>query len=153
MKIEALNSACSLHRHTMPSLFKEFLIIIALTLIGSAYSLVHELAPRPWAEPTLAAGEIQLADAQAMNVIWLDARPIAAFEAAHIPDALFFDEGDWDSGLMTLMDAWLTQPRPIVVYCGSESCGTSQRVAERLRTALPDAEIYSLKGGWDAWQQ
>jgi hypothetical protein len=39
------------------------------------------------------------------------------------------------------------------VYCGSESCGTSKRIAERLRESLPDAEIYSLKGGWDAWVQ
>ncbi|MGZ0656900.1 rhodanese-like domain-containing protein [Coraliomargarita sp. W4R72] len=137
----------------MPSLFKEFLIIAALTLIGAAYSLVDELSPRPWAEPELAAGEIQLADAQALDVIWLDARPIEEFEENHIPGALFFDEGDWDMGLITLMDAWLMQPRPIVVYCGSESCGTSQRVAEGLRATLPDAEIYSLKGGWDAWQK
>jgi rhodanese-related sulfurtransferase len=137
----------------MVSLLKEFLIIAALTLIGAAYSLIGGLSPLPWAEPELAAGEIHLVDAQTLDVIWLDARTIEEFEADHIPDALFFDEGDWDTGLMTLMNAWLMQPRPIVVYCGSESCGTSQRVAEGLRAALPDAEIYSLKGGWDAWQQ
>lgn len=136
----------------MPSLCKEFLVIAVLTLIGATYSLVGELAPLPWAEPELAAGEIRLSDAQALDVIWLDARPYEEYEADHIPDALFFDEGDWDTGLISLMDAWLMQPRPIVVYCGSESCGTSQRVAEGLRAALPAAEIYSLKGGWDAWQ-
>jgi len=54
---------------------------------------------------------------------------------------------------MELMGAWLPAPRPIIVYCGSESCGTSKRIAERLREALPDAEIYSLKGGWDAWSK
>jgi rhodanese-related sulfurtransferase len=136
----------------MTALFKEFLIIAVLTLIGTAYSLVGGLAPLPWAEPELAAGEIYLADAQTLDVIWVDARPFEEFEEDHIPDALFFDEGDWDTGLISLMDAWLMQARPIVVYCGSESCGTSQRVAEGLRAALPDAEIYSLKGGWDAWQ-
>jgi rhodanese-related sulfurtransferase len=137
----------------MPSLFKEFLIIAVLTLIGAAYSLVDDFSPLPWAEPELAAGEIRLSDAQALDVIWLDARPLNEFEEDHIPSALFFDEGDWDTGLIHLMEAWLMQPRPIVVYCGSESCGTSQRVAEGLRAALPEAEIYSLKGGWDAWQK
>ncbi|MDQ8196151.1 rhodanese-like domain-containing protein [Coraliomargarita sp. SDUM461004] len=136
----------------MASLFKEFLTIGTLTLIGAIYSLVGGLAPRPWAEPELAAGEIYLDDAQALNVIWLDARTYAEYETDHIPNALFFDEGEWDTGLISLMDAWLMQPRPIVVYCSSESCGTSQRIAEGLRKALPEAEIYSLKGGWDAWQ-
>ncbi|HBR93638.1 MAG TPA: hypothetical protein DEA90_05680 [Opitutae bacterium] len=136
----------------MASLIKECIIIAALTLIGAAYSLVGGFSPLPWAEPELAAGEIQLADAQALEVIWLDARPIEEFEEDHIPEAIFFDEGDWDTGLVRLMETWLMQPRPIVVYCGSESCGTSQRVAEGLRAALPEAEIYSLKGGWDAWQ-
>jgi len=137
----------------MPALFREFFIITLLALTGSAYSLYHGLSPLPWAEPALAAGEIRLADAQALEVIWLDARPINEFEEDHIPGALFFDEGDWEMGLIGLMDAWLLQPRPIIVYCGSESCGTSKRIAEGLRTALPDAEIYSLKGGWVAWQK
>ena len=137
----------------MPTLFRELFIIAALTAIGTAFSLYHGWAPLPWAEPELAAGEIRLADAQALDVIWLDARPLEDFEADHIPGALYIDEADWDSGLLSLMEAWLTEPRPIVVYCGSESCGTSQRVAERLREALPEAEIYSLKGGWDAWVQ
>lgn len=134
-------------------MFREFSIILLLTLIGSAFSLYHGLAPLPWAEPELDAGEIRLADAQALDVIWLDARSYEEFEEGHIPDAIHFDEGDWDMGLVALMDAWLNQPRPIIIYCGSESCGTSKRVADRLREALPEAEIYSLKGGWDAWQK
>lgn len=134
-------------------MLREFCIILLLTVIGAAYSLVSGLSPLPWAEPVLEAGEIRLADAQALDVIWIDARPIEEFESDHIPDALFFDEGDWDTGLIELMDAWLMQPRPIIIYCGSESCGTSKRIAERLRAALPDAEIYNLKGGWDAWQK
>ena len=133
------------------AIFREFFLILLLSAVGAAFSLYHGWAPLPWVEPKLAAGEIRLVDAQALDVIWLDTRPVYAFESGHIPDALFFDEADWDSSLMGLMEAWLSEPRPIVVYCGSENCGTSQRVAGRLRGALPDAEIYSLKGGWDAW--
>lgn len=134
----------------MATLFRELSLIALLTALGATFSLYHEWAPLPWAEPALAAGEIA-DDARALDVIWLDARPLDEFESEHIAGAIFFNEADWDSGLMRLMEVWLTQPRPIVVYCGSENCGTSQRVAERLREALPDAEIYSLKGGWDVW--
>lgn len=132
-------------------MIREFTIIALLTVLGSAFSLYHGWAPLPWAEPEIEAGEILLVDAKALEVIWLDARSIEAFEEEHIPGAIFFDESNWDSGVFALMEAWLSQPRPIVIYCGSASCGTSKRVAERLRESLPEAEIYSLKGGWDAW--
>ena len=105
------------------------------------------------AKPELEAGEIYLADAQALNAIWVDARAIKEFEQSHLPATLFFDESDWDTGLFELMNTWLLQPRPIVIYCGTEACGTSKRIAERLRKSLPDAEIYSLKGGSATWQE
>jgi rhodanese-related sulfurtransferase len=137
----------------MPRVFREILIITALTILGAAFSLFSGLAPSPWAEPTLAAGEIRLVDARALEVLWLDARSTADFKRGHIPDAIQLSEANWDDGIIALMNTWLPNPRPIVVYCGSASCGTSKRIAERLRAELPDAEIYSLKGGWDAWIQ
>ncbi len=134
-------------------MLRELCIILLLTVIGIAYSLVGGLSPLPGVEPGLEAGEIYLSDAQALNAIWVDARRIKEFEESHLPGALFFDESDWDTGLLELMNIWLIQPRPIVVYCKGEDCGTSKRIAERLRKSLPDAEIYSLKGGSAAWQE
>ena len=124
-----------------------------LTVIGIASSLVGGLSLLSGAEPELEAGEIYLADAQALNAIWVDAREVEEFEESHLPGALFFDESDWETGLFELMNTWLMQPRPIVIYCGTEACGTSKRIAERLRKSLPDAEIYSLKGGSATWQE
>jgi rhodanese-related sulfurtransferase len=134
-------------------ILKQCLIVVALSLTGAGYSLFSGIAPLPWSEPVLAAGEIRPADAKALEAIWLDARPLEEYEQAHIPDAIFFDEAAWDASLVDLMNLWIATPRPIIVYCGSEGCGTSQRIADRLREALPDGEIYSLKGGWDAWKQ
>ena len=127
------------------------MIIAALTVLGAAFSLCSGLSPLPWAEPELAAGEIQLVDARALDVLWIDARSEADFQTDHIPGALLLNDDNWETGIVELMGAWLMQPSPIIVYCGSESCDTSKRIADRLREALPDAEIYSLKGGWDAW--
>jgi len=135
----------------MARFFREISCIIALTLLGAAFSLFSGLASRPWAEAELAAGEIRPTDARALQVIWIDARSAADYRTEHIPAAIYLNQEHWETGIIELMDAWLTQPRPIVVYCGSAGCGTSKRIAERLREALPDAEIYSLKGGWDAW--
>ena len=134
-------------------MLREFCIILLLTMIGVAYSLVGGLSPLVGVGPELEAGEIHLADAQAVNAIWLDARAIKEFEESHLPGALFFDESDWDAGLLELMNTWLIHPRPIVIYCESNSCDTSKRIAKRLRESLPDAEIYSLKGGSTAWQE
>ena len=135
------------------SMLRELCIILLLTVIGLAYSLVGGLSPQTGVETELQAGEIYLADAQALNAIWVDARTIKEFEESHLPGALFLDENGWDTGLLELMDIWLIQPRPIVIYCGTEACETSKRIAERLRKSLPDAEIYSLKGGSIAWQE
>jgi rhodanese-related sulfurtransferase len=134
-------------------MLRELCIILLLTVIGIAYSLVGGLSPQPGAGPELQAGEIYLADAQTLNAIWVDVRAVEEFEESHLPGALFFDESDWDAGLLELMNIWLIQPRPIVIYCEGEDCGTSKRIAERLRKSLPDAEIYSLKGGSVAWQE
>ena len=135
----------------MARFFREISCIIALTLLVAAFSLFSGLASPPWAEAELAAGEIRPTDARALQVIWIDARSAADYRTEHIPAAIYLNQEHWETGIIELMDAWLTQPRPIVVYCGSAGCGTSKRIAERLREALPDAEIYSLKGGWDAW--
>jgi rhodanese-related sulfurtransferase len=136
----------------MRTLFHEFLLIFALVVIGAVYSLVSGLAPLPWAAPELKAGEIRVEDARALDLIWLDAREHEAYASNHIPDAIWFDPNDFEAGLLKLMDAWLADPRPIVVYCSSQSCQTSYMIAEELRDALPNAEIYSLKGGWDEWK-
>ena len=134
-------------------MLREFCIILLLTIIGIAYSLVGGFSPLAGVKPELEAGEIHLADAQALKVIWVDARAIEEFEERHLPGALLFDESDWDAELLKLMNTWLIQPRPIVIYCGGEGCETSKRIAERLRKSMPKAEIYSLKGGSAVWQE
>jgi len=114
---------------------------------------VSGLAPKPWSEPEIGPNEIRLVDAQSLSVIWVDARSYSDFEISHAPEAIFYDQGDPASSMASILEQWLIDPRTIVVYCSDAGCGTSKKVAEELRTNLPDAEIYSLKGGWDAWSE
>jgi 3-mercaptopyruvate sulfurtransferase SseA len=134
-------------------MLREFCIILLLAGLGIAYSLVGRLSPLPSVSQELEAGEIRMADAKVLSAIWVDAGGMKKFEERHIPEALLLDEDDWDAGLFELMNTWLIEPRPIVIYCESEACGKSKRIAKRLRESLPDAEIYSLKGGNAAWQE
>lgn len=133
----------------MLSFLKELALITGLTLLGIAYSLMRGEAPPPWAAPELEAGEIRLADAAVLEPIWVDARSEAAYTSKHMEGALLLNEANWEEQIIELMGRWLESPRPIVIYCASESCGTSKRIADRLRGDLPDAEIYSLHGGWN----
>lgn len=124
-----------------------------LTAIGSAYSLISGLAPLPWAEPEIGPNEIRLQDARVLDVIWVDARSEAEFATEHAPEAIFYDPGDPGGSMALVLENWLMEPRVIVVYCSDEGCGTSKKIADELRANLPDAEIYSLKGGWAAWSE
>lgn len=132
-------------------MLREFIVIALLTILGTAYSLFSGLAPLPWAEPELEAGEIRLEDAQALDIIWVDARSDEAYAEAHAPDALLYQQSDPAGSMANILERWFKNPRVIVVYCSDESCGTSKKIAEELRANIPDAEIYSLKGGWSAW--
>lgn len=132
---------------------REFGIISVLTFLGAAFSLSSGIMPLPWKAPELAAGEIRLQDVLALDVIWIDARNKSDYDSGHIPDAILLNNSNWDAGIDDLMNAWLTIPRTVVVYCSSEQCDTSKQIAQKLRNALPEAEIYSLKGGWEAWKK
>ena len=122
-----------------------------ITLCGAAFSLSSERMPPPWKTPKLDAGEIGLNDARVLNVIWIDAREKADYDTGHIPGAVLLNELNWEDGLGSLVSEWLSDTRPIIVYCSSRQCDASKRIAQQLREALPEAEIYSLKGGWEAW--
>jgi rhodanese-related sulfurtransferase len=138
---------------SMPKLLKEFIIIALLTSLGSAYSLVSGLAPLPWVEPEIGPNEIRVEDARVLDVIWIDARSAEDFADRHIPGALFYDQSDPSGSMAQVLEQWLQVPRVIVVYCADEGCGTSRKLAEELRQNLPEAEIYSLRGGWEAWSE
>lgn len=101
----------------------------------------------------LADDEVTLATALAWEkaVLWVDARSQADFEAQHIPGAVWLSAGEWEAGLFEVLervpeDGW------VVVYCGSERCGASREVADRLRDEVGLKRVVVLHGGWDAWK-
>jgi rhodanese-related sulfurtransferase len=107
---------------------------------------------RPPAERDLAyPPEISVRAARALDeVLWVDAREAADYDAGHIPGAIPLPPGEWEAYFDGFLDEWNPE-RPVVVYCSSLKCEASKEVGRRLTNELDEGRIYILKGGWEAW--
>lgn len=132
-------------------LSRQFAILFGIALLGAIIaSLLHD-SPEPADAKPLADGEISYGNAVAIDPLWVDARSRSEYEVGHLYGALHFDEDRWDASLVALAGAWLARRQPpVVIYCADIACGTSKHLASRLRVAMPDMEVYSLQGGWEA---
>ena len=83
------------------------------------------------------------------RVVWIDARKGTDYRQGHVKGAFLLNEQEdffallepiW-SEIQNLSDL------PFVVYCGSEACASSRKVANRLRDSIGIAEVYILSGG------
>ncbi len=102
--------------------------------------------------PAWNSDEVQVAVAEDLRdrVLWVDARPPAEYELAHIPGAIALHEETWDEELGALLDVW-TPEKVVVVYCSTLSCQTSHDVAKRLREEVALKDVRVLAGGWESW--
>jgi 3-mercaptopyruvate sulfurtransferase SseA len=85
------------------------------------------------------------------EVIFLDTRPLNAFEHEHIDHAISFSVENWDSSVGTFLDKWYPGT-PIIIYCGNISCGLSKQLAIYLLHELPESKVFFLSGGFAKWQ-
>jgi rhodanese-related sulfurtransferase len=125
-----------------------FLVGLALLAAFVSYRLsptAHLESPRE-----IALEEIPAAFPRE-KILWIDARPAAAFAEKHLPGAVWLAEEAWEEGLPKFVEAW-TPGQPIVVYCSSLQCGSSHSVARRLVREFNATRVHYLKGGWDALQ-
>lgn len=122
------------------------LLVAGLAAFGAA-----RFRPAP-NTPALDEGEIsvEMARAAAMESLFVDARPAAAFAQRHIPGAVSLPEGDWERQLPVFVARW-TPDRRVIVYCDNPQCGASRSVARRLREEVGVPDVVALRGGWVAW--
>jgi len=83
------------------------------------------------------------------EALFADARPIVAYEAGHIQNALHLEPGaveEWAEKLI----ANYAPDQPIITYCEGEQCRLSLELAERL-TWLGYEKVFYLVDGWGQW--
>lgn len=136
--------------------FAQLAVLVAVSASAAGVTwLVNgppEKAPVLQCDPSqIADDQICLADVSG-NVLWVDARPRAEWEEDSVEGSILWnlDPGENQQtfeaeAAMKLLDAEL-----VVVYCGSEACGTSRQVADRIRAMQLGPTVKVLFGGWEA---
>jgi rhodanese-related sulfurtransferase len=132
-------------------------IVLAAILAAAGTHFLHPKAPTWYAtQEPLKEDEVTMAlirERWQGDVLWVDARPRKEYESGHVPEALLLNEQEADQLLFDYFEKLQDNKKPIVVYCGSEACQASRKMADYLRERLPGTEIWVLKGGWKAWQE
>jgi rhodanese-related sulfurtransferase len=135
------------------SLLRQSLLLLGLALLPAAGQALYLRDAVSWRSPVPASEMVTLADARGWgsNAIWIDARPEEEFAQDHIPGATLLNEDRWNELLPQMLAVWSPEKR-VVVYCSSESCGSSREVARRLRNDAQLKNVFVLEGGWEAWK-
>jgi rhodanese-related sulfurtransferase len=132
------------------------LILLATLVAATGTHFLHPRAPQWFVkDEPLAADEVTLDSIQQKwhgDVLWIDARPREAFDAAHIPGALMLNEQAADALMFEHIETLQNNTKPVVVYCDGHACQASRKMAAYLRERLPGSAIYVLRGGWKAWE-
>jgi len=90
---------------------------------------------------------------QSGKVLIFDVRPSFIYQLGHIPGAINWPRGRFESQLV-LQESRIQQAaaagKPVVLYCTDLACPDAREVATRL--AARGHAVAVLEGGWDAWQ-
>ncbi len=136
----------------MRSLLRQSFLILSLALLPGVGQALYDRNKVSWQTPIAASEMVTVAQARGWvdNAIWIDARPAEEFDQKHVPGAILLNEDRWNELLPQLLTTWSPE-KHVVVYCSSESCGSSREVARKLREEAGLKNVFVLEGGWEAW--
>jgi len=134
------------------SLLRQTVLLLGLAFLPAAGQALYFHDKISWHSPVSASEMVTVANALGWrsNAIWIDARPEEEFAKEHVPGAILLNEDRWNELLPQMLAMWSPEKR-VVVYCSSESCGSSREVARRLREEARLKNVFVLEGGWEAW--
>jgi rhodanese-related sulfurtransferase len=139
------------------ALRQALLLILLASAAGATAFWLHPRAPALYLiEEPLQPDEVTLKNISQHwkgDVIWLDARPRDQYATAHIPGARLLNEQNFDEQLLEMLDILQTNTKPIIIYCGGQTCEASRHVREKLLSRVPieHEKCLVLKGGFPAW--
>jgi rhodanese-related sulfurtransferase len=126
-------------------------LLVAALVPALLAAVLHPRRPA-WSRAPAEAPRVTWSEVAAWPgpVLFVDARPPAAFARRHIPGALSLSEPQWETQLPGFIRAWEPGSR-VVVYCDDRACDASESVARRLRRELGIDRVFVLQGGWSTW--
>lgn len=137
-------------------MIREALILLFCALLAAAGT--HYLHPRAPAwyltEEAIPDDEITLEEIASKwhgDVLWIDARLREQYEAGHVPGALLLNEQEVNQLMLEHFEKLQDNKKPIIIYCGSETCQASHKIKAYLKERMPIEEIHVLHGGWKTW--
>lgn len=136
--------------------WKQIGLLLAFALVAGVVSAILHPRRPPWFEVADAAAmrwSISSEKAKSLSidaeVVWIDARSRANYEADHIPGAILLNPEEWGELLFESQESLQAAfDRPVIVYCDGEACTRSAEVGERLRELMGLSPVYVLKGDW-----
>jgi rhodanese-related sulfurtransferase len=136
--------------------FAQFAVVGVISLAGAGGSWLLRKAPEEnpafVCDPEkIRADEICLADVKG-NALWIDARSRGEWRENGLKGSILWnmDPKEDPNAMEAEAAPHIAAAELVVVYCGSEKCGTSREVAERIRKLGFGPEVKTLFGGWDA---
>ena len=137
----------------MRASFRQIVFLLSLAFLPGVVQALYYRDKVSWQTPVAASEMVTVQKARewGANVIWVDARPDEEFEREHIPGAISLNEDRWNELLPQMLTTWSPE-KQVVVYCSSESCGSSREVARKLREQARLKNVFVLEGGWEAWR-
>ena len=136
----------------MKALLRQSVFLVGLALLPAVGQALYYKDKVSWQTPVAASEMVTVAQARSSDAIWIDARPQGEFESEHVPGALLLNEDRWNELLPQVLAVWAPEKR-LIVYCSSESCGSSREIAHRLRKEAGLTNVFVLEGGWEAWKK
>lgn len=127
---------------------------LSLAAAGGSWLLKGEPKPKPvftCDRDKIRKDEICLADVTG-NVLWIDGRSRGEWQANGIKGSILWNMDAKEDPTIFEAEAapHIAAAELVVVYCGSEKCGTSREVADRVRRMELGPPVKVLHGGWDA---
>ncbi len=133
----------------------QFSVVAGLTLAGAAATWLIEPPSETKAfvcDPArLKSDEICLSDVP-KDALWIDARSRSEWSENGLDGSILWNlDGKEDATQFEAEAAMRIVQAPIVVvYCGSEACGTSRQIASKVQDLDLGPPVKILFGGWDA---
>lgn len=123
-----------------------------------APAIAKKAPPKAQVRPSAEVKAINLTEffqlQQADRALVFDARPAFVHAFGHVPSAISWPRGSFDSGLPrheARIRSCLAEGRTIVIYCTDAACPDAGAVAERL--AKLGYPVSVLDGGFAAWKE